>query len=131
MFRWIVASVAIILLAALSVQAEPVGVQRFKCVFDRHLSPDTNGISRADPLRFEFVVDGTGQAFAIGESVYPVRFVIGDQGVTFLEELITGAVQSTTIHTSGNAVHSRHTMLSILGEITPSQYYGTCLYEEE
>ena len=129
MSRWIVASVAFILLAALSVQAEPVGIQRFKCVFDRYVSPDTNGVSNTDSLRYEFVVDGTGHAFAVGKNVYPVRVVTGYEGVTFLEELASGAVQSTTIHTNGEAVHSRHTLF--LGEFIPTQYYGTCLYEQE
>ena len=104
-------------------------VQRFTCVFDRHVSPDTNGVSNTDPLRFEFVVDGMGDAFAVGKNVYPVRFVIGYWGVTFLEELKSGAVQSTTIHTNGEAVHSRHTIL--LDQFIPSQNYGTCLYEQE
>ena len=129
--RWIVASVAILLFAALSVQAELVGVQRFKCVFDRHVSPDTNGVSRSETMRFLFVVDGMGNAYAIGTFVEPVRLVVGYQGVTFLEELATGAVQSTTIHKNGRAVHSRHTMLSFADEIVPGQFYGTCLYEQE
>ena len=104
-------------------------VQRFTCVFDRHVSPDTSGVSRADPLRYEFVVDEQGGAFAVANNVYPVRFVIGYEGVTFLEELKSGVVQSTTIHTNGEAVHSRHTIL--LGQFVPSQYYGTCLYEQD
>ena len=106
-------------------------VQRFTCVFDRHVSPNTNGVSRSDTMRLEFVIDGMGDAYAIGQFVEPVRWVVGDQGVTFLEELRTGAVQSTTIHSSGNAVHSRHTMISIANELVPSQFYGTCQYEQE
>lgn len=102
------------------------GVQRFTCVFDRHVSPETGGISRDSPLSYEFVA-GPGYAFAIGRDVYPVRLVVGDEGVTFLEELPTGVVQTTTIHKSGEAVHSRHT--SIFGEFVPSQYYGACEYE--
>ena len=99
-------------------------VQRFTCVFDRHMSPETDGVSGESSLSVEFVVDGTGQAFAVGRNVYPVRLVVGDQGVTFLEELVTGVVQTTTIHKNGEAVHSRHTIL--LGEFIPSQYYGAC-----
>ena len=99
-------------------------VQRFTCTFDRHMSPTTDGVSRGDPLTIEFVVDGTGHAFAVGRNVYPVRMVKGYAGVTFLEELATGVVQTTTIHKNGEAVHSRHTIL--LGEFIPSQYYGTC-----
>ncbi len=108
--------------------AAALPVQRFFCVFERYVSPKTNGLSYSDPLRVEFVVDGTGAAFAVGKNVYPVRLVTGDLGVTFLEELGTGAVQSTTILPSGSAVHSRHTIVSIMNEIVPSQYYGTCKY---
>ncbi|MCE2492239.1 MAG: hypothetical protein J4F40_06475 [Alphaproteobacteria bacterium] len=43
-----------------------------------------------------------------------------------LEVLKTSAPQTITIHMTGSAVHSRHAMLSVIGEITPSQYYGTC-----
>ena len=101
-------------------------VQRFLCVFDQHVSPETGRISRDNPLRYEFVVDGTGHAFAVARNVYPVEVITGDQGITFLEVLKTGAVQTTTIHKTGSAVHSRHTMLSVTGEIVPSQYYGVC-----
>ena len=101
-------------------------VQRFLCVFDQHVSPKTGQISRDDSLRYEFVVDETGHAFAVGRNVYPVKVITGDQGITFLEVLKTGAVQTTTIHKTGSAVHSRHTMISVTGEIVPSQYYGTC-----
>ena len=70
------------------------------------------------------MVDGTGHAFAVGRNVYPVMVIPGDSGMTFLEVLATGAVQTTTISKQGNAVHSRHTILA--GEFVPSQYYGSC-----
>ncbi len=127
MMWWPSAFLLVLCVAAVSgsVKAEST-VQRFVCVFDRHVSPETNGVSSDSTLRTEFVVDGTGHAFAVGRNVYPVRVVVGNQGVTFLEELVTGAVQTTTIHETGSAVHSRHTMFSVAGEIMPSQYYGTC-----
>ena len=62
----------------------------------------------------------------MGPEPNPVQLITGYQGMTFLEILETGAVQSTTIHNTGNAVHSRHTMLSFLDDLTLSQYYGTC-----
>ena len=108
--------------AAVAESAKPV--QRFVCVFDKHASPETNRLSSANPLRIEFMVDGTGHAFAAGRNVYPVKVIPGDNGVTFLEVLVTGAVQTTTMNTQGKAVHSRHTILA--GELVPSQYYGTC-----
>lgn len=48
---------------------------RFLCVFDRHVSPETGRVSRSNPLRYEFVVDGTGHAFAVGRNVYPVQAI--------------------------------------------------------
>ena len=113
-------------LVAVSGSAAAEQPVRFFCVFNQYVSPETEGISHAEPLRIEFVVDGTGHAFAVGRNVYPVRIVTGDQGITFLEELVSGAVQSTTIHKTGDAVHSRHTMFSMADEITPSQYCGNC-----
>jgi hypothetical protein len=48
----------------------------------------------------------------------------GSDGVTFIEHLETGAIQTTTISKTGQSVHSRHTLM--LGDLVPSQYYGTC-----
>ena len=73
-------------------------VQRFVYVFDEHVSPETTRLSSKSPLRIEFIVDGTGHAFAVGRNVYPVKVIPGDNGITFLEVLVTGAVQTTTIN---------------------------------
>jgi len=54
----------------------------------------------------------------------PVNPVLGTMGITFLEVLATGAVQSTAIAKSGGAVHSRKSMM--FEGLVPSQYYGTC-----
>ena len=99
-------------------------VQRFVCVFDEHVSAETTVFSRTDPLHLQFIVRGDGSAYAVGRNVYPAEWRLGYSGVTFLEVLKTGAVQTTTIDHQGKAVHSRHTIL--FGEIVASQYYGTC-----
>ena len=115
------------LLVAMNAAAEAEStkpVQRFVCVFDEHVSAETTGLSRTSPLRFEFIVDETGYAFAVAQIAYPVKWLLGDSGMTFFEVLTTGAVQTTTINDQGEAVHSRHTIL--LGELVASQYYGTC-----
>lgn len=103
-------------------------VLRFVCSFDNYVSPKTRGITRGSTLRYEFVIDGTGHAFAVGKNVYPVRVFTGSRSLTFLEELESGAIQSTTIHERGRAVHSRHTIFDLGDEdpFVPSQYYGTC-----
>lgn len=52
--------------------------------------------------------------------------ILGKFGVTFLEIIGTGTVQSTTMNTgTGQAVHSRHTLLNS-NKLLPSQYYGEC-----
>ena len=67
----------------------------------------------------------TNKAVLIGnQGVEEVGIVTGTYGITFLETLPTGAVQTTTVAKNGRSVHSRHSMM---GEgILPSQYYGTC-----
>lgn len=96
----------------------------FKCA----LAPvDSEGTE--DPterLMLDFAVDEvTTEAFMIGNNgTASVEFHSGFEGVTFLEKLLTGVVQTTTVATSGIAVHSRHSIIA--GEIVPSQYVGSC-----
>jgi len=45
-------------------------------------------------------------------------------GITLIEVLPTGAVQTTTIAKDGRSVHSRHSI--IIGDLVPSQYFGQC-----
>ena len=59
--------------------------------------------------------------------VASVEPVVGTDGITFLKQLLKGDVQSTTITSTGEAVHSRNTIF--LGELVPTQYYGTCKKE--
>jgi len=46
-------------------------------------------------------------------------------GLTFLAEPKSGAVQMTTINSAGKSVHSRYVILGVAP--IPSQRYGTCL----
>jgi hypothetical protein len=49
---------------------------------------------------------------------------VGPLGITFMEKLNGGVVQTTTVAGEGTSVHSRH---SVIGKkMTPSQYYGQC-----
>ena len=48
----------------------------------------------------------------------------GYDGLTFLEFIPSGAVQSTTVARNGVAVHSRHSLM--FGDLIPTQYYGRC-----
>ena len=123
--RGVVRAMWMLMVMNATAEAESITtVQRFVCVFDEHVSAETGVISRTSPLHLEFIVGENGGAYAVGSDVYPAEWRLGYSGVTFLEVLKTGAVQTTTIDDQGNAVHSRHTIL--IGELVPSQYYGTC-----
>lgn len=124
MLAVIATSVGLLMGAPSWAQKAPV---KLTCSFDRQA--DSESVSRAGDFGFEITVDTvTGKAYMIGNAgVSELHMVTGSDGVTFLEVLATGAVQSTTIHqNSGTAVHSRHTLLSLTNELFPSQYYGTC-----
>ncbi len=98
---------------------------RFECDFTKYSSPD--GVKRVKgDFKLEFTLDTiSGDAMLVGSNgmtkVFPE---MGSDGVTFLELLSTGVVQSTTVSGLGQAVHSRHTIIN--GEIVPTQYYGAC-----
>ncbi|MGG7565533.1 hypothetical protein ACQ5SO_05155 [Rhodovulum sp. DZ06] len=79
--------------------------------------------SLAMTFRFDTL---TGDAFIEGNNgVSPVKLISGLSAETFIEQLGTGAVQTTTVNrTDGSAVHSRHTILT--GQFAASQFYGAC-----
>lgn len=94
------------------------------CDFSTFATPD--GVKPVDKkFSLRFVIDTTtGKAVLVGNNGFSgVKVHIGKNGYTFIETLMTGAVQTTTVDGQGGAVHSRH---SILGELLPSQYYGRC-----
>jgi hypothetical protein len=77
-------------------------------------------------FKLEFAFDDiTGQAVMIGNNgVSNVDIHVGPLGVTFMEKLDGGAVQTTTVATEGASVRSRHSILN--KKTLPSQYYGQC-----
>lgn len=85
-----------------------------------------------DRMPLEFIYDDvTRKAQIVGNAGMAEVFPwIGEDGISFLELLPTGAVQSTTIDfRTGMAVHSRHTLLARLNKdapLLPSQMRGTC-----
>lgn len=81
------------------------------------------GSQKAD-LSLKFTLDtNSSEAFMVGNAgVSKVSVHSGIYGLTFLEHLPAGAVQSTTITEGGNSVQSRHSMMG--DRIIPSQYYG-------
>lgn len=114
-----------ILLGAFALAATPgqADVMRWKCSYGSIASP--KGLA-SEQFNLEFTLDSvTHKAFIVGNAgMSPVDAAGGNGGITFLERLPTGAVQTTTIANDGASVHSRHTMIG--GKLTPSQYYGRC-----
>ena len=123
--RGVILATCVLLAAIVAAGAESAKpAQRFVCVFDEHVPPEATRLSNKSTLRIEFIVDGTGHAFAVGRNVNRVKVISGIDGMTFPEALVTGAVQTTTMNKRAETVHSRHTI--ILGDLVTSQYYGTC-----
>lgn len=87
---------------------------------------NSEGAHSTKEFNLSFTHDSlTGEAFLTGNlGASSVNAYQGDRAITFLEALPSGAIQSTTIDFSGNAVHSRHTVIGF--ELSPSQYYGRC-----
>lgn len=104
-------------------------VMRFACDYDFVCSK--KGDCGNTDLSLEFVVDIiTKQAMLIGNNgIAEVGMHEGTDGVTFLETLNTGAVQTTTIAGDGFSSHSRHTIIT--SSLYNSQYIGTCKFSSE
>ena len=96
------------------------------CNFSKYHSQDENRLQTASDFGMTFRYDPiTREAFMEGNNgVTGVTLTDGYDGLTFLEFLPAGAVQSTTVAKNGAAVHSRHTIM--FGDLVPTQYYGTC-----
>lgn len=88
------------------------------------------GLSKSDAFNIEFKYDTvTEDAFMIGNNgLSKVGAIKKSEGITFLEPLSSGAIQTTTIANNNKSVHSRHTLL--WGDLIPSQYYGKCKSSE-
>ncbi len=108
--------------------AEPAvaSTTRLSCAYQATHSPKISGPQDAKGFKLEFTLDNaTGKAYMVGNAGLSDVFVTkGSEGLTFLETLPTGAVQSTTVSWNGESVHSRHSMIQ--GALVPSQYYGRC-----
>ena len=71
---------------------------------------------------------GSGKGKAVGNiGVSEVLVVEGTGAISFLEILTSGAVQVTTIVLkTGEAAHSRNTLITGVDEFIPSQVVGQC-----
>ena len=99
-------------------------VMQLECSFD--FSCVKEGECGSSKFEMRFSLDTvTEEAFAVGSGgLSPVRFLSGYGAFSFVEELDSGAVQTTTIAEGGRAVHSRNTVIA--GMIANSQYLGKC-----
>src|SRR5262249_40051129 len=93
-------------------------VKQLDCVYQKfHTDADTR-LQNVKDFKLQFTIDTvTNKAFVVGnEGAEEVTLVTGSDGMTFLEFLPTGAVQTTTVAHNGSSVHSRHSLL--IGEIS-------------
>jgi hypothetical protein len=116
---WTTVALAMSLLA-ISANAKPV---HSDCRYGELVSPDGRSVEN---LQFQFIYDGTGdKGVVIGSNgTADVEVNVGPEGVTFLEQLVSGAAQLTTIDRYGTSVHSRHTLAP--NGLIPTQHYGRC-----
>lgn len=105
-------------------ESQPATIE-FKCNYEIYASLDGLKMEKNFSLRFLFE-PATEKAVLIGNmGMSDVTALSGSSGITFLELLSTGVVQSTTIVKGTlDSVHSRHTILGT--ELVATQYYGTC-----
>lgn len=116
--------VVLLLLAAFApAPAAEAAARQFDCRFE--LTCQRVGCLRADLSLVYLWDDVTGEASLADAEVAAVP---GENGVTFVEALLSGAVVATTVTTEGQAVHSRHTVAG--GVLAASQYYGSCIVSE-
>ena len=88
-------------------------IYRYNCSYTQTASPE--GVKSTSTFKLEFAFDDmTGKAVLIGNiGMADVEIYVGNWGVTFLEKIATGTVQTTTIANGGNSVHSRHSLAGV------------------
>jgi hypothetical protein len=116
---------ATMLLVTASQPASASALQ-FVCTYPKHFDWKDAKLDEASDFVLSFSFDAQNkQAFLTDkQGTEEVNFVSGAAGITFIEVLPTGAVQTTTVSKGGKSVHSRHTI--VLGKLVPSQYFGEC-----
>ena len=103
----------------------------YSCSFLSYVTP----VSGPSETEFSFNISWdtlTNDAFiSANAGVSPLFPIFGQRGVTFIEVLDSGAVQTTTVTADGQAAHSRNTIFrsppDAPADFQPSQYYGACL----
>jgi hypothetical protein len=97
---------------------------RWSCTYSKTASPDR---LQEKNFKFEFTYDDLSRkGVVLGSTQADADVHVGSAAVTFMEKLESGAVQTTTISSTGDSVHSRHSVVSEDGKMIPSQSYGKC-----
>ena len=97
----------------------------YTCKFSVEATP--KGLSKqASPFELRFVVDAsTRKAYLLGNAgSSEVEVIPNADGISFVEITASGNVMVTAVTNSGEAVHSRNSIM--FKELVPSQFYGKC-----
>lgn len=97
----------------------------YACIFPTANSP--KGLSKlANPLELRYIEDTTtNKSYLMGNNgSSEVHAIKNRSGTSFIEITESGNVMVTAITNTGDAVHSRNSIMS--GNLIPSQYYGKC-----
>jgi hypothetical protein len=102
-------------------------VLKWVCTYTAVANP--GGVFRNQSLALTFSIDDAGKHAVMtgNRGTHNVELYAGTDALTFVDRLKTGAIQVTTIDSSGKSVHSQHTILG--GLLIPSQSYGKCVGE--
>ena len=98
------------------------------CDYSKYASPD--GLVKVEKkFQLNFIIDSkTDKTYLLGNAgTEEVSMISGEYGMTFVEITGVGNVMTTTVLPNGESVHSRNSV--ILGDLIPSQYYGTCQFK--
>lgn len=97
----------------------------FTCDYKTYSNPE--GSHKVEQqFRLIFLIDSkANKSYLIGNNgSSEVKLVANTEGFTLVEVTDSGNVMVTVISAKGKSVHSRNGIM--LGNIIPSQYYGTC-----
>jgi hypothetical protein len=116
-----------VVIAAITFLATRAAAAPITYVCDYKTYSDEKGLHKvAQPFVLTFLFDvATKKAYLIANNgSAEVRPFVQEDGFTLVEVTDVGNIMVTAITKDGRTVHSRTGI--ILGEIVPSQYYGTC-----
>jgi len=107
----------------------PAGAKVLKWTCSYPVVANANGATKGQSFDLTFTADDQTKKAAVIHNGREnnVEVFAGANGLTFIERLTSGAIQTTTIDTAGKSVNSRHMLVE--GLLIPSQSYGTCVPE--